>query len=191
MRDIFTGRLVRLSAYDPDEVGRAFSSWSRDSEYWRLMDSGPAHMFSIKSATQHFEKEMKEPDPGVYFFGVRRLTDDKLIAEMVLEVINWTGRDAFVGLSIGDRENWSKGYGTDMLSLLLGFAFTEINLRRVTLSVFEYNSRAIRVYEKIGFRHEGRERKLLHREGKRWDLLFMGILRDEWMMMQGKEKVTL
>ena len=181
MSGIFTGTLVQLSAYDPEEVGKAFSGWSRDSEYWRLMDAGPAYLFSTKGAIQHFEKGAEELDPAVYCFGVRRLADDKLIAEMVLEVINWTGRDAFIGLSIGERENWGKGYGTEMVNLLLRFAFLEINLKRVTLTVFEYNPRAIRVYEKLGFHHEGRERKLLQREGRRWDMLFMGILREEWM----------
>ena len=86
-----------------------------------------------------------------------------------------------MGLSIGERENWDKGYGTEMVNLLLRFAFTEVNLRRVTLTVFEYNPRAVRVYEKVGFRHEGRERKSLNREGRRWDMIFMGILREEWL----------
>jgi len=188
MKDILTGNLVRLAAFDPEEVGKAFSGWSRDSEYWRLMDAGPISLHSIKEAAKHFEKEIEELAPGVYFFAIRRLADDVLIGEMVLSVVNWSGRDAFVGLSIGERDNWSKGYGTDMMKVLLRFAFTEINLWRVSLGVFEYNPRAIRSYEKAGFHHEGRQRGFLHREGKRWDMLFMGILRDEWVQMQKEEK---
>ena len=57
----------------------------------------------------------------------------------------------------------------------------EINMNRVTLGVFEYNPRAIRSYEKAGFRHEGQIRGLVNKEGKRWDMLIMGILRQEWM----------
>jgi RimJ/RimL family protein N-acetyltransferase len=53
-------------------------------------------------------------------------------------------------------------------------------LRRVTLTVFEYNPRAIRSYEKVGFCHEGRVRGALLREGKRWDILYMGILNEDW-----------
>ena len=141
-------------------------------------------MTSAKAASKWMEKEVEELSPAIYFFGVRTLADDTLIGDMILEVVDWSGRDAFVALSIGEQENWGKGYGTDMLNLLLRFAFTEINLRRVTLSVFEYNPRAIRVYEKAGFRHEGRERKSLNRAGRRWDMLFMGILREEWQEMQ-------
>ena len=181
MNDIYTGKLVRFSAYDPEELGKAFSKWSRDSEYWRLMDAGAARLHSAKHATAFFEKEFEELSPAIYFFGVRTLADDQLIGELVLDVVNWPGRDAFVGLSIGERENWGKGYGTDMMNLLLRFAFTEVNLRRVTLAVFEYNPRAIRTYEKVGFRHEGRLRQFLNKEGRRWDMLFMGTLREEWL----------
>ena len=96
---------------------------------------------------------------------------------------NWTPRDAFVGIGIGNRNDWSKGYGSDAMKIILRFAFTELNLRRVTLNVFEYNPRAIRSYEKTGFRHEGRMRNALLRNGKRWDMFYMGILREEWMEM--------
>jgi RimJ/RimL family protein N-acetyltransferase len=116
-----------------------------------------------------------------YNFSIRTLVEDKLIGEIGLEVVSWPGRDAFVGLGIGETDYWSKGYGTDVMNVLLRYAFTEINLRRVTLTVFEYNPRAIRSYEKAGFRHEGRTRKELLREGKRYDTLWMGILREEWL----------
>jgi RimJ/RimL family protein N-acetyltransferase len=127
------------------------------------------------------EEEVAEISPASYFFSIRTLAEDKLIGELALDVVNWSGRDAFVGLGIGETEYWSRGYGTDVMKVLLRFAFTEINLRRVTLSVFEYNPRAIRSYEKAGFSYEGRMRKVLNKEGKRWDVFYMGILREEWM----------
>ncbi len=71
-----------------------------------------------------------------------------------------------------------------MMRLLLQNALLEDNLRRVTLNVFEYNPRAIRSYEKVGFRHEGRMRKFLNKVGRRWDMLFMGVLREEWLAEQ-------
>src|SRR5574341_454216 len=181
MEELLTGKLVRLAAFDPEEMGKAFSRWRHDSEYWRLMDAGVVRLPSAKDAVKHFEKELEELEMGLYSFSARRLADDELIGEIVLDVVNWTARDAFVGLSIGDRENWGQGYGTEMMRLLLQFAFLEVNLKRVTLTVFEYNPRAIRSYEKVGFRHEGHLRNYLNREGRRWNELYMGILREEWM----------
>ena len=72
------------------------------------------------------------------------------------------------------------------MKVVLRYAFTELNLQRLTLTVFEYNPRAVRAYEKTGFRHEGRLRQFLNREGRRWDMLFMGILRHEWMEQNGQ-----
>ena len=186
MNDIFTGKLVRLSAFDPEEVGRAFANWFRDSELTRLFGSLPQHLESAKSVTRSLEKDAEEMSLETYYFSIRTLDEDKLIGDVDLDIVTWPGRDAFVGISIGDREYWSKGYGTDAMNTLLRFAFTEINLRRVTLTVFEYNPRAIRSYEKAGFRHEGHLRQFLNREGRRWNELYMGILREEWMEQNGK-----
>lgn len=181
MNDVFTGKFVRLSAFDPEEMSKAWSRWNRNSEYFRLLNSSGRAIQSPKAYLKWMEEEVSEISPATYFFSIRTLGEDKLIGELSLDVVNWSGRDAFVGLGIGETEYWSKGYGTDVMNVLLRFAFTEINLRRVTLSVFEYNPRAIRSYEKAGFRHEGRTRRVLSKEGKRWDVLYMGILREEWM----------
>ncbi len=181
MNDVFAGKLVRLSAYDPEEMSRANVRWNRNSEYFRLLNSSAPLTLSSKAVSKLLEEEVGPMSAASYFFTIRTLAEDKLIGDLNLEVVDWSGRDAFVGLGIGETEYWSKGYGTDTMNVLLRFAFSEINLRRVTLNVFEYNPRGIRSYEKAGFRHEGRMRCLLNREGRRWDELFMGILREEWL----------
>ena len=181
MNDIFTGKLVRLSAFDPEEMSKAFTRWNLNSAYVRLLNSSARPMQSAKAAAKWMEKEAEEISPAGYYFSIRTLAEDKLIGELGLDVVSWPGRDAFVGLGIGETEYWSKGYGTDVMHVLLRFAFTEINLRRVTLTVFEYNPRAIRSYEKAGFRHEGHLRNYLNREERRWNEQYMGILREEWM----------
>jgi RimJ/RimL family protein N-acetyltransferase len=91
-----------------------------------------------------------------------------------------------VGIGIGERDFWSKGYGTDTMKVCLRYAFLELGLQRVSLGVFEYNPRAVRSYEKAGFKLEGRTRYDAHREGKRYDSLWMGILREEWLQKNGE-----
>ena len=181
MKDVLTGKFVRLSAFDPEEMSKALAHWNLNSEYFRLLNSSARPMASPKSMVKRLEEDVAEMSLATYPFSIRTLAEDKLIGELGLDVVDWVGRDAFVGLGIGETEYWSKGYGTDIMNVLLRFAFTEINLKRVTLTVFEYNPRAIRSYEKAGFRHEGHLRILLNREGHRWNEVFMGILREEWM----------
>lgn len=183
MNDILSGTLVRLSAYDPEEMSKAYSRWNRNSEYSRLLSSSSRPMQSPQKAVKWMEEEVGEISPASYCFSIRALSDDRLLGDLGLDIVDWSGCDAFVGLGIGETEYWGKGYGTDAMNILLYFAFMAINLRRVTLSVFEYNPRAIRSYEKAGFQHEGRMRKFLNKEGKRWDMLYMGILRAEWLRL--------
>jgi RimJ/RimL family protein N-acetyltransferase len=181
MKDIFKGELVRLSAFDHEELGKAYAAWTRDSELQRLFDSRASALHSAKASADFFEKMIKENSPADHLFSIRTLEDNRLLGDIGLNVINdWGSRDSFVGLGIGNREDWGKGYGTDAMKIILRFAFTELNLRRVTLTVFEYNPRAIRSYEKVGFQHEGRMRGALLRDGKRWDLHYMGILYEDW-----------
>ena len=89
--------------------------------------------------------------------------------------------DAWVGIGIGERDFWSKGYGTDMMKVCLRYAFLELGMQRVALGLHAYNPRALRSYEKAGFQLEGRTRQDVLREGKRTDTLWMGILREEWL----------
>jgi len=181
VKDIFKGELVRLSAFDAVELAKAYTNWTRDSELQRLFDGGASVLHSSKAGTDFFEKMLKEENSANHFFSIRKLDDDRLLGDINLDVINdWGSRDSFVGIGIGNREDWGKGYGTDAMKIILRFAFTELNLRRVTLTVFEYNPRAIRSYEKTGFHHEGRLRGALLRDGKRWDMLYMGILAEDW-----------
>jgi len=183
--NLFTGDLVRLSAEDPQQMADAFARWNQDTEYYRLLDTDPAHLWSAKKIKEWFEKDIETDSPTYVFFSVRTLADDRLIGFVAFEGIDWANRDTFVAIGIGERDCWGKGYGTDAMRLMLRYGFSELNLHRISLSVFEYNPRAIRSYEKCGFNHEGRVRHCILRDGKRWDMLYMGILRTEW---EQKEK---
>ena len=183
--NLLRGNLVRLTAEEPGVLAEAMIHWGSDSEYLRLLDSEPANRFSVKQMTEWVQKDQEKDPPAFYFFAIRTLEDDRLVGFTGLDGDAFPHGDSFVGISIGEREFWGKGYGTDAMKVILRYAFQELNLRRVSLGTFEYNPRAVRSYEKAGFVHEGRLRKFLLREGRRWDILIMGILREEWRARAG------
>ncbi len=184
MKDLFRGELVRFTAEEPAARARAEVNWQRDTEFHRLADESPARLMSEKGIKEWFEKQVKKGfEPKRYFFSVRTLDEDKHIGFLSMWV-NLVHGEGWVGIGIGDREFWGKGYGTDMMKLCLQYAFTELNLRRMSLGLMEYNPRALRSYEKAGFRLEGRTRSDICRDGKRYDSLWMGVLRDDWLQMQ-------
>ena len=104
MNDILKGEQVRLSALDADELSKAFARWGRDSEFKRLLDSGTVRLHSQKAVQKWLEKDIDEQSNNQHWFSIRKLDDDKLLGDIDLYVYNWTGRDAFVGLGIGERE---------------------------------------------------------------------------------------
>lgn len=179
MSDPWRGQLVRLQRLDADTLAAAYTRWWQDSEWVRLMTTSTARAISLRTQKEWFEK-LSGPEAGNFFFSVCTLDDDRLIGDVGLDGVNWQSGESFVGIAIGEREFWNRGYGSDAMRLILRYAFDELKLRRVSLNTFEYNPRAVRSYEKVGFRHEGRQRQALLRDGRRWDILYMGITRAEW-----------
>ena len=104
----------------------------------------------------------------------------RLIGNCSFMDLNWTVRSAEVGLFIGDKSCWNKGYGTEVMRLLLGLGFETLNLNRIFLRVDAANKGGIRAYEKAGFIHEGSFRQGVFQNGEYRDLLFMSVLRSEW-----------
>jgi RimJ/RimL family protein N-acetyltransferase len=186
--NLFTGELVRLGAEDPEPMSKAFARWERDTEFHRLLNDEPAYLWSMKKWRSWLEKELEKETSSETFFAIRTLEDDRLIGFIALMAIEWNHGDAWVAIGLGERMDWGKGYGTDAMRLVLQYAFTELNLYRVSLGLFDYNSRAQRSYEKVGFLLEGRQRQLTQREGQRWDMLIMGILQPDWQAAQRLER---
>jgi RimJ/RimL family protein N-acetyltransferase len=184
MKDIFRGMLVRLAAESPEALARGFARWDRDSEYHRLADGDPAQLWSEKKHREWIEKEMDEDPIRRYHFSIRTLEEDKLIGVVGIRPI-WEHAEGWVGIGIGDRDYWSQGCGTDAMRLILQFGFDELGLHRISLAMHSYNARARRVYEKMGFTYEGLMRGDTLREGRRTDGIYMGILRREWLALEG------
>jgi diamine N-acetyltransferase len=97
-----------------------------------------------------------------------------------LDHIDGKNASAEVGLFIGEPKLWDKGLGGDILRTLVHYGFEQLNLNRIYLRVFADNERAVHLYEKMGFQHEGRWREHEFRHGHYHDLLWMSVLRREW-----------
>jgi len=102
-----------------------------------------------------------------------------------LHRINWKDRHAELAIAIGKKEDWDKGYGTDATLTLLDFAFNRMNLHRIYLRVWDFNQRAIKSYEKCGFKKEGILREGHFEDGKYHDVIMMGILKEEFNSKPG------
>lgn len=176
--EILTGEKVTLVPFETERDSKIFAGWRNNSEYLRLMDGDIALQFSIESIKKWIEEN--ELSDKFAFFIIKSITNDEVIGEIGLSGFQGKHCNAFVGISIGEPENWGKGFGTDAMRIMLKYGFGILNLNHISLTVFEYNQRGVRSYEKAGFTLEGVQRQFIHRDGKRWDMYRMGILKSEW-----------
>ena len=184
MKDIFRGELVHLTVESPESMAKSMIRWGRDSEFLRLAESDPAQMWSEKKYKEWMEKQSEKNGGNFFRFSIRTLSDDLFIGDVSIHP-QWVDADAWVGIGLGERDHWGRGYGTDAMRLIVQYGFIELNLQRVSLALHTYNERALKSYEKVGFKVEGIIRQDTLREGRRTGGIFMGILRDEWLAMQG------
>ncbi len=176
---IEVGRLV-LRRHRPEDLPMV-RRWYRDPEVARLTRYSLRPM-SDEEIDHFFHGRLMSPESVAYAIDVRET--GRLIGLTTFSNLDPDNGTVLFHISIGEPDAWGNGYGTEATELMLWLAFERIGLHRVGLSVFGFNERAIRSYEKAGFHIEGREREAIIRDGQRWDELTMGILQHEWQARQ-------
>jgi RimJ/RimL family protein N-acetyltransferase len=181
MASAFEGEKVRLRALEKSDIDHAMK-WINDTEVTRFVGSG---MFPVsRHAEERWIENALEGKPGEKLFVIEEKTDGTYLGGCSLFRIDDRSRNAELGIIIGNKDYWGKGYGEDAIRVLLRLAFGRMNMHRIYLRVMDYNKRGIRCYEKVGFVHEGAEREQHYFEGKYHDMLRMGILRSEFAMRE-------
>ena len=106
---------------------------------------------------------------------------DRILGLVSLVSIDYMNQSAVFNIMIGDKKNQGRGIGFFAVKEMLNHAFNNLNLQRVELFVLEDNKRAIHLYEKSGFKYEGRKRKARYKNGKFVDLFMYSILKEEFI----------
>lgn len=158
--------------------------WYRDPELARLTRYSLRPM-SDEEIDRFFHGRLMSPESVAYAINLR--DSERLIGLTTFSNLDPDNGSVLFHISIGEPDAWGLGYGTEATELMLWLAFERIGLHRVGLSVFSFNERAIRSYEKAGFRLEGREREAIVRDGQRWDELTMGMLAPEWQVHRARD----
>jgi RimJ/RimL family protein N-acetyltransferase len=170
------GEKVRLRPYRPEDAEDLLASM-QNPESMRL--TGTQGRFSFeqiqawcaKVATAEGRVDLVIESPGA----------DEYLGEVVLNDIDEDNLSANFRISLAAERHFGKGYGSEAARLLIDYGFRTLSLHRIHLEVFEFNPRAIRTYEKLGFRAEGRLREVLNLDGRWYDAIPMGLLRRDFL----------
>jgi RimJ/RimL family protein N-acetyltransferase len=172
------GDRIRLRHVEREDLPR-FVEWLNDPE----VRHGLAMYLPLSRAEEEdwFENTLKrDQDERPLAIEVDGAEGLSLVGNCGFFNLEWRVRSAELGIFIGDKAFWNRGYGTEAMRLLLRHGFGTLNLNRIYLRVFDDNPRAIRAYEKAGFAHEGRMRQAEYHDGRYLDVLLMSVLKSEW-----------
>ncbi len=181
---MFEGELIRLRAVELSDIDAIMENWNNLKLRRFLHEARP---YSRDEELEWIRSTWERRKTGTeYQFAIEHKETKEFLGTAGLFGVNKVARSAELGIAIHAEKNWSKGYGTDTMRVLLEFGFNYINLNSIRLQVNDFNERGIKTYKKVGFTEVGRLRQANFIEGKYNDLIFMDILRDEWVKMKEK-----
>ena len=175
-RQSIRGERVFLRPIEPEDVDLVHR-WHQDIALRRLGGQPPRSLARLRT---RFEARRDEEGQSLFSFMICLLDDGRPIGRVDMFEIDRLNGSAQLGIEIGERSLWGKGYGTDAVDAALDFAFGELRLERVWLGTAADNIRAQRSYAKSGFVVEARLRNAYSERDRMVDEILMAILRDEW-----------
>lgn len=175
MKSLLNGDRIYLDGLVKEDVS-SLMKWQKKDSLMRNYDALP---LTPKSETE-WEKWIEDNGTNQFKFAIRNKENDQLIGHTAIDGILWSHRIAWVSIFIGEENLHGQGFGSEAMERVLEFAFSELNLHRLQLTVFSYNARAIALYEKLGFKKEGTYREFLERDMQRHDMFLYGLLKHEW-----------
>ncbi len=166
-------RLRAITASDLDDNIR----WMNDVEVTRNI--GQVGRFSREQEAEFIARAHGNSE---YEFAIEAIDGPgpKHIGNLGLHDFDQRNRQAELGIMIGEHDYWGNGYGSAAMRLLLEFGFGELNLHRIHLRCFAFNKRALRAYEKLGFKLDGIARQSAYLDGEYHDDHLMSLLKPEW-----------
>ncbi len=186
---MFTGNNVRLRAEKKEDIA-LLTKIKNEVEVLENLTIYIPYPQGVEAGEYRFNEKIKDKYTKNPAFIIEK-HDGTVIGQCGTMHTNWKNSYTIVWIYIGGAENRGCGYGAEALSLLVGYIFKQMNLNRVGLFVFDFNKRAIKSYEKIGFKLEGILRQELYRNGRYNDVYQMSILKSEYFSMSGGESHVL
>jgi RimJ/RimL family protein N-acetyltransferase len=179
------GSRIYLRSLEREDLNETYLTWLNHPHITRYLETG---IFpSTKESLEKFYEGISQSRDQVILAIVDKKTN-RHIGNVKLGPINWIHRKATLGVLIGEKKFWGRGICEEVTRLTVEYGFSRLNLNRIDLGVYAEHTAAIRSYEKVGFKVEGRLRKDLFHEGEFKDRLWMGLLRFEYSGGKGKTK---
>jgi len=178
---LLSGTLVALRALERGDL-TVLHKWQNDEEIMRLARSFPDHVISKEALEAEFARELKGEDTGRRAYIIEEKSTRKPVGWATIRVQQFRRRmtGADVGLALGEKTAWNKGYGTETAKLLLNEVFRQLNLHRAEWWTYAENNGSVQLAKKPGFKEEARLRDAVFFDNRYPDLVVLGLLKQEF-----------
>lgn len=167
---LIVGERVYLRALTLADASPEYCAWLNDKEVNEYLETRQSTIDDLKA---YIQKQID--DPNAIFVGIFDKANDTHIGNLKLEPIEWEKKKAIFGILLGNKNYWGKGIGTEATELIVHYAFDTVGLEEIELGVIAENKRAIRSYERAGFKVTGVRKKAINHGGVLYDDVVMGI----------------
>ncbi len=173
-KDMYSTDKIRLRAIKEDDVEFLYKNYNDPPIKEMVFDASPFPL-TYDEEISFIQSQKGFGNPSSYAFTIESVDEENsMIGVCGYNKIEWKNRNAEIGIWLA-QEYWGKGYGTHTLQLLAKFAFDELNLHKLSLYYFSFNSRGRACYDKVGFKEEGILKEVLYRNGQYHDKIMMGL----------------
>lgn len=178
---MFIGKNVKLSHYH-DTDGKDLAEWQWDDDFINPLSTDMIHPFTADDWEKLFKTSSNSNEHVE--FTVRKTSDDRLIGFVALFDLNIRNHSCELGIGIAKSEDRAKGYGTEILNLILDYGFNNVNMHKIKLTVYPFNTGAVKAYTRVGFVKEATFKQEVFYNGQWVDIDQYVIFQDDWYAMQ-------
>lgn len=156
--------------------------WNNDSILSYYDDDGPEDFepIPIENTKKYIERIIKNDDDSIIRFGIHKKENDSLIGLCMIAFIDNYNKSCKFGITIGEKDQWGKGYGKEVLNEIVRYCFEELGMNRIGAEVYAFNERSIKMFEKMRFVKEGIIRQAVYKKNNFEDEYIYGLLKNEW-----------
>lgn len=172
--EVIHGKRIYLRNVVADDVNEAYCRWMNDPTTNRFLESRFYPHF-IETLREYVVN--KQADNLNAFFAICLKDGNRHIGNIKLGPIDPNHHLADIGILIGEKDCWGKGYASEAIGLVVGYAFDTLGLHKVTAGCYAPNKGAIRAFEKVGFIQEGVRMAHCFFEGEYVDDVLLGLVR--------------
>lgn len=181
-----TGSRVALRPVEPSDLP-TLHAWLNDPQLRALI--GETRPLSLVAAEAYVDKLQRDPS-RVWFMVLDRATGRRIGECGLLRMMpDWRTTD--LSIILGEPDSRGQGAGTEAITLLMDYAFGALNFHRIAIGVVGFNARALRFYEKVGFRREGVQRDGYYYDHRYHDFVMMSILEHEFRALHASHALPV